>query len=405
MEAVDNYPSDLVTAFAPSVSFLRRGNIRFFTDDESKFSKYWKFFLIIPSIALFYTTSVIHACDLLSQKQIFLVAYLLPPILVSTQAILKACVVIPQMAQITGMLKELGELWKTKGITKKQNYKKTELLKKINFCNSLLHWVSIIGTFQYLISPLVETLVRKFILMEECEFLLPIYGSYPLNATNNWISYLLIYIIQFTCVYICVFIYVGAELFPITFCAMLGIEFALLREDLLQLKPENKCDTLAEHRNEEYTITDFVKSHQRLIELGRQLDEIFNPIVFIDLFFVGITTCFFRYAGQFARGPTYMANNYVAVCSSLTFVLYLCYSGELLMAESIGIGNTAYEIQWYKGDKYFQKTIWFVIKRSQKPCCLTSLKYATITLNMFTKVMSTTWSYFSLMNTVYGEEN
>ncbi|CAH0686079.1 unnamed protein product [Spodoptera exigua] len=41
---------------------------------------------------------------------------------------------------------------------------------------------------------------------------------------------------------------------------------------------------------------------------------------------------------------------------------------------------------------------------SQKPCCMTSLKYSPIGLNTFAAVLSTTWSYFSLASSLYESE-
>ncbi|XP_028028939.1 odorant receptor 4-like [Bombyx mandarina] len=404
MEALKDYPVDFARSFKASLDFLSWSNIKFFAEDQTFIQRYWRLIITTPCVVLMYVTAILHICKLLYEEEIFVIAYLMPPVLVATQAILKAFVLVPNSSQVSHIMRELGNLWTRTNLTVTQSNDRAAILKKVNFCNSVIFWISMVGTLQYMTSPLLETLVRRFVMKEDCELLLPITCSYPLSPSNDWAVYIFVYAFLFYSECLCVFVYVGAELIMITLCANLGMQFTLLREDLLQLNPVANKKRGTAISSEELAIKQFVMRHQQLVELSRLLDSVFNPIIFVNLLFVGLTTCFFRYAGQFSRGPTYMLNNYVAVFSSLQFVFYLCYFGELLTGASARIGDTAYQNLWFEGGTHYQKTMLLIIRRSQRACCLTSLKYAPVTLNMFTKVISTTWSYFSLMNTVYGEQ-
>nr|QRF70976.1 odorant receptor [Semiothisa cinerearia] len=403
MEVLKDYPKEFAKLFRPSFNYLFKINMKFLADDKGFVRKYWRYSYIIPCLMINYVTQIWNLANMMSKGKIFEIAYLLPPCLVSTQAILKTIVLVPKTHLLTNIISELGTLWRARGLTETQNNAKDLLLKRMNFCNGVSYWVGIIGTTQYLSTPLVETLVRQLVLKQDCELLLPLDCSYPFNVTG-WPVYIAVYGFQVYSMTLCVSVYVGSELIMITLCALLGVEFTLLCEDLLHVTTNNKGkrEKLGNGK-ERMTLNDVVKRHQKLCVLSKKLEEAFNQMIFVDLMFVGLTTCFFRYAAQYSRGPTYMANNYVAVISSLVYVLYLCYYGELLMGASVRIGDMAYHSSWYRGDKRYQKTILIIILRSQTPCCLTSMKYAPVTLNMFTKVMSSTWSYFSLMNTVYGD--
>lgn len=57
-------------------------------------------------------------------------------------------------------------------------------------------WVTMLGTSQYMISPMLETLIRRFILQQPCDLLLPVPASYPFDPTNNWFIYTAVYLFQ-----------------------------------------------------------------------------------------------------------------------------------------------------------------------------------------------------------------
>ncbi|XP_026730716.1 odorant receptor 67c-like, partial [Trichoplusia ni] len=376
---------------------------RYLEDNQSFIKKYWRFVYIAPATLILAATQGTHLAVLLKRQNMTQFAAMLPPFLVTVHSLLKASVLIPQTAELSSFIRELGFLWRTK-FTESQSKLKDARLWRLNFCNRANYYVTTYGTMQYLLSPILETLVRRYILQEDCELLLPIAASYPFDPTKNWVIYIIGYIFQFYTLFLLVYIYTGAELILITSCALLGIEFLMLKDDLSKIQPNTVEAIESDDGIPKPTLREFVIRHQKLIRLSQQLDNVFNRMIFIDLLFVGITTCSFSFAAEFARGPIYMLNNYVAVAASQMTVFYMCYYGEILTGASADIGDRAYKNQWYKGDKQFTTAIWLIIKTSQKPCCITSLRYAVVSLNMFSKVVSTTWSYFSLMNSVYSEE-
>ncbi|XP_050667232.1 putative odorant receptor 92a [Leptidea sinapis] len=153
-----------------------------------------------------------------------------------------------------------------------------------------------------------------------------------------------------------VYMNIGVEILVSSLSALLSTQFTLLRDDLTHCKQND--------------LRNIVMEHQILLRFSKQLDEISNVILFLDLVFAGVIICFFGFA-----------------------------------ATSFGITDAAYNNKWYNRNASYRRTILFVMKRSQEPCGLTSLKYSPITLNTFAKVVSTTWSYFSLIRNLYGDHN
>nr|ARO70218.1 Odorant Receptor 6 [Dendrolimus punctatus] len=407
MDILDEYSEDYSKNFTLRFKFLHKASVTFFEINKTWWQRNGQFLIIIPLLMVQFGTMCIYIYNKLSQVQIYEIAYLMPPFLIAIQGFIKAIVILPNRDKINTIIKVLGEMWRAENLTKIQKKDKAAIFKKLNIYNSVSLWVSAVGVTQYLLTPLVETVVRRLILNQDCEMLLPLSCAYPFDSGHNWIVYLGVYVLQIFSMLLWVFFYTGPEWILVTISALIGSQMILLRDDILHMKPltnsEMNGNVKRRSKNGEIPINVFINRHQKLIMLCQQLDEVFNRMIFVGLLFVGIITCFFRYAGKFSRGPTYMLNNYTAVFASLLQVLHLCYYGELLSGASMSIGEAAYQNPWYKGGTIYQKTVCFIIQRCQTSCSLTSMRYARVTLNMFAKVISTTWSYLSLMNNVYGD--
>nr|ARO70246.1 Odorant Receptor 34 [Dendrolimus punctatus] len=155
----------------------------------------------------------------------------------------------------------------------------------------------------------------------------------------------------------------------------------------------------------ENSLIHLIKRHQKLIKLSELLDDICSKLIFFNLSSSTVIITFFAIAAKVARGPVDMINNFGAVVALLIPLFNFCYFSQLLRQSSGGVADSAYNSIWYKGDKKYKKLLWFVIRRSQKPCSLTSMKYNPISLSTFSAVLSTTWSYFSLASSLYDDTN
>nr|QNS36230.1 olfactory receptor 40 [Mythimna separata] len=406
MNVLKDFPEDFAKALQTSFYMLQIFNVRYLEDDQPFFKKNWRFSYISATVLIHIVSLALYIPEVLTREMMSQFAYLIPSILVTIHATLKCLVLIPNTRDVSAFVKELGSLWRVK-FTPSQKQEKDTLLWQLNFINRVSFWISVIGSFQYLLSPLFETLFRRFILKQDFDLLLPFGSKYPFDPTKNWLIYIVVYIFQLYSMTLLVGMYMGAALIMTTSCALLGIEFLMIKHDLDQVEPRpnrEKGYVVDADGNDRPSIEMFVERHQKLLRLSRQLDNVFTGMVFIDVLFVGITTCAFSVMGQYARGPGYMLVSYIGIASSMLTVLYLCYYGELLSSASTSIGDAAYDNLWYKGGKQYKMAILFIIKISQKPCCLTSLRHVVVSMTMFTKVISTTWSYFSLMNSVYSEE-
>nr|AOG12913.1 odorant receptor [Eogystia hippophaecolus] len=417
MEHMKDFPFEYVKPFLPCFDLLKRSNVRIFTYNNSSFvSVYWHTFFLVPCAIGFYVSLSANMYKVFSgDLDIVELAYIVPVYLVSTQGILKTMTLTMNKSEINALINDLGTIWRRTGLSQEQITKKDSLLKRLNFCNSVFCQLNIFGSWQYILAPLLETIFRIFILKQETDFLLPFACFYPFDPTDNWIIYIVIYLFEGYTMFHIVYVYLGAEILMITLCGHLSIELVLLRENLLRVKTtSNKNgtrDVTSGFNNKapldegaEYGIDDIVRRHQKLIRLCQRLDNIFNTMIFRNLLTATITICFFGFVAKFSRGPTDMINNFIGVVASIIPIFNLCYYGEMLAEASVSIASASYESLWYECSSSHQKALVIIMLRAQRSCCLTSLKYAPITLNTFSAVLSTTWSYFSIAKSMYEED-
>ncbi|CAK1582538.1 unnamed protein product [Parnassius mnemosyne] len=413
---MENFPEEFARSFILCFKLFDKCNISFFDNNNiSKLLTWLRTYYSVPFVLAYNVCLLAYLHKLLIERfHMSEVAYIVSMCLISIQGVIKATIVLLKRSDIKNLIYHLGNMWRTSNLTDKQIEKKKNLLKTLKYFQLVFYWSDIIGAWQHLTTPLLLVLFRTFILQEDCELALPFGSVYPYDPTENWFKYLATYAFQSFAMLREVYIYIGTDFLLMTLSAHLAIAFALLREDLVNVAPTNikngfcNNSTDGQQTNEEsyvkISIQDFICRHQKLIELAALLNDVFNIMIFVNLLFITIIACFFGFATTVARGIVEMINNLVAVLALLLPTHLLCYYGELLRNESLRIADSAYTNLWYKGDVHYQKMINIIIIRSQRPCCLTSLKHVPVTLNSFTKVLSTTWSYFSVATSIYFDK-
>ncbi|XP_021203274.1 odorant receptor 4 [Bombyx mori] len=400
MEELRGLPEDYLEPLLPCLDLIKRCNVTFF-DNGTLFNRYWRYFYIIPCVVAFYIFLSAYMMQVFEgQLELSELAYVVSVYVVSNQAIVKAIIVVLKSKEIRSIILELGQAWRTEDLSDAQINKKKILLKRLNFVSKAFYWMNIIGSWQYMLTPLCEILIRKYVLKQEPEHVLPFSCKFPFDPTANWPTYLGVYSFQTYSMFLIVYCYVGVELLMVNLCAHISTEFALLHEDLRNLTPlrNSKGKGLGNG------IRKIVRHHVKLIRLSQQLDNIFNIMIFINLSSVTFTICFFGFAAKVARTAIEKAKNFIGVIALIVQIFNLCYYAELLQDASSTIADAAYENLWYNGGIDHQKNLLFIIKRSQNPCSLTSMKYSPIALNTFTAILSTAWSYFSLISSLYEGE-
>nr|QZH55108.1 odorant receptor 12 [Achelura yunnanensis] len=335
--------------------------------------------------------------------EFFELAFILSPYIVVNYGLIKGLMLVKHKVGIEQIIAQISEQWRNDDdLSKQQKYKKKALLKSLNWGNTTFYWITSLSTIQYLFTPLIKKMICDFKGIEDCEWLLPFACSYPIDMSTNLFVYGFLYVHQVYWAIIGISMYQGVELLLYALCGHLSSQFVLLQEDLLHVNVNKK--SAANDRSGHLTLHDIIKKHQLLTGFSKELDNIFNKIIFGNMFFATITIGMFGFVAKFSHGLSDMLNNFVGATASIIPIYNLCYYAQLLSDSSGDIADAAYKNHWWKSDRAFRTCICIIIARAQKPCFLTSLGYAPVTLNTFARVLSNTWSYFSLMISAYEEK-
>ncbi|XP_053611459.1 odorant receptor 13a isoform X2 [Plodia interpunctella] len=140
--------------------------------------------------------------------------------------------------------------------------------------------------------------------------------------------------------------------------------------------------------------------HQHIIRLSEELEDIFNLPNLFNVLVGSVEICALGF--NLTMGSLTQIPGCVLFLSSVLLqILMMSVFGENLIRESQNIGDAAFSCEWYKFDAKTRKFILIIITRAHKPQKLTAYKFSTISYGSFSKIISTSWSYFTILKTVY----
>ncbi|XP_076165130.1 odorant receptor 10-like [Ptiloglossa arizonensis] len=83
--------------------------------------------------------------------------------------------------------------------------------------------------------------------------------------------------------------------------------------------------------------------------------------------------------------------------------LFLSFTCDCLISNSLNVATAMYAAPWPRlsmnenGRMWRRKDLMLVMLRARKPCCLTARRFFSVSLETYTKIMSTAMSYLTLL--------
>ncbi|CAH0399438.1 unnamed protein product [Chilo suppressalis] len=136
------------------------------------------------------------------------------------------------------------------------------------------------------------------------------------------------------------------------------------------------------------------------IILSEDLEEIFRLPNLFNVLVGSVEICALGFnltMGDWTQFP----GSVLFLMSVLLQIFLMSLYGENIIHESSNIGETAYLSSWYNMDQESKKLLLIIMQRSHKNQKLTAYKFSTICYRSFTKIISTSWSYFTILKTTY----
>ncbi|XP_076166224.1 uncharacterized protein LOC143146099 [Ptiloglossa arizonensis] len=266
----------------------------------------------------------------------------------------------------------------------------------------------------YIISPIVANIGRN-----ESDRLLPfiIRLDLPLSTTPYFeITFLLetLFLYQIGVCYFC---------FDNFLCIVnlhVAAQFRILHyrlENMIKVVNEDKNNqswNKSPSKCEENYYTMFrtnIRQHQALIAYCDKLEEVFSYFALVQVVLFSLLMCLDGYQIIMADvGSTrrfIFIFHFIGVTSQLLMFTYSCDS---LIQDSTNVAPAMYAALWpylpmNEDGRMLRKDLVFVLMRSRVPCCLTGCGFFIVSLETYTKVLSTAVSYFTLLRQQHLESN
>nr|AKC58550.1 odorant receptor 15 [Anomala corpulenta] len=160
---------------------------------------------------------------------------------------------------------------------------------------------------------------------------------------------------------------------------------------------------LQEHMDD--TLINCILQYQTIVRIKRDIEEIFGMGIFIMFMFDCLALCMTMFqlliisfkSIQFFCVIIYM------MCITMELMAYCWFGNELLVISS-QVPVAAYESDWIDTPVYFQKNLLMFITIAMKPMKVTVIHFS-LSVETFTVIMRTAWSYFAVLRQKYNEEH
>ncbi|XP_017883486.1 odorant receptor 13a-like [Ceratina calcarata] len=165
-------------------------------------------------------------------------------------------------------------------------------------------------------------------------------------------------------------------------------KFAVLRKRLENLTGDDPESTSV--------LRDYVIRHQRAIEYADALERIINVLALGQFIISTGLICFAGFQITSMMKDKGRLLKYSTFLNSAILELFMfSFSGDGLIDESEAVGDSAYASGWI-GSR-FAKSLQIMMLRSRSPSKITAAKFYSMSLQSFSSVLSTSFSYFTVL--------
>ncbi|XP_026674952.1 odorant receptor 13a-like [Ceratina calcarata] len=257
--------------------------------------------------------------------------------------------------------------------------------------------------FCYCLRPIVGNIGRN---ESERELIFNMWLDLPLSMTPY---YEITFTIQAVALYQIAVLYLCFDNIFCVMCLHVAGQFRVLQYRMSNMpmvkgmKNLNVKSTAELSKQCHVSFINYIEEHKALIEFCATLEEIFRNIILGQVFMFSILICILGYQVILVDLPLIWTISFALFLSAnMTQLWMFTYSCDCVTQESLNIAAAVYAGPWIhlSMDKFgamIRKNLEFVIMRSGRPSSLTASGFFPISLETYTKIMSTAMSYFTLL--------
>ncbi|XP_016836677.1 odorant receptor 300 isoform X1 [Nasonia vitripennis] len=147
-------------------------------------------------------------------------------------------------------------------------------------------------------------------------------------------------------------------------------------------------------RDDRRRLIDLIDKHQEIIHFCDEIEYVFRAVVLIQMILSISAICGFGFNLLAQEEKLLYGFHLLGACIQL---LIFCWPPDNLIDESSQVGFEAYNLRWYDWIEDDKSLVTFLITRSQKPMLITAGRFTSISLETFSAVLSSAFSFFSIL--------
>ncbi|KAK9293404.1 hypothetical protein QLX08_011640 [Tetragonisca angustula] len=179
---------------------------------------------------------------------------------------------------------------------------------------------------------------------------------------------------------------------------------------MLQCRICNLWKIIAEQKNKiDYTekyytaLKECIRQHQSLIKFCDKLQNVYTLPIFAHVVVFSLLMCIEAYEILLTDVPITTRLTFIfTVIGNFIHIVFFTYSCHGLIEESTNVGVATYTGWWTtlpmtEAGKMIRKDVNIMMMKSIRPCCLTAGGFFPVSLETSTALLSSTFSYFTLI--------
>lgn len=286
----------------------------------------------------------------------------------ASMVVVKLLLIPSRTREFKDLLKTLSEMFpKTQ---RDQNaFGTRKYFTYFNIMKHFLGFMLIMGGAKFIIGPIVEFVTTGNWIAKQP----PMWYPFDENDPRFFI------LVQIWHIFLATVIgssFLGPDIILFSFITLISMEFDILCRKLEDL---NLNDLTYDHT----TLKELIRTHQTLIRLSDNLEEIFSIPIFVNFFESSTLLCLFAYEISTAKTVGHCVEFGTMLTTALVHTLLFCYYGNKLMSASGRVALAAYNSKWYCKELEQGKSLILMMQRAQRPSVLTAYKFAVISLEIF----------------------
>nr|WCC57451.1 odorant receptor 55 [Papilio glaucus] len=247
------------------------------------------------------------------------------------------------------------------------------------------------------IAPLLIS-ISQFYTTGVLKLLLPFFILYPFDAFNIYI-WPFVYVHQVWSTVIAVFTVLGPDSLLYTSCVFINDHFHQLKHEIRIIFHQHGTILGMRDNGLKKKIAEVVEFHMKLLRYLQLIETIYSKSTLCNVLTSSLLICFTGF-NVTATGNLIMVIPFIPFLLMVVGQIYLlCYYGDLIQKSNEELSEAVYTSAWYTVKAPVAKNLIIILIR-QKPFKFTAYGFMDINMAAFTRIISTSWSYFALLQSL-----